>query len=73
MEIYIYKKNHTKVMNYKYQLGRRLKILNDLMNHILYILNFQDYFKYIIKCHETMSHNYPIRIYVKQNRKQDYI
>ena len=30
------------------------------------VLDIQDYFKYIIKKHETVTNNPPIRIYINQ-------
>ena len=41
------------------------KNLNYLMDHI-FVSDIQDYFKYIIKIHETFADNHPIRIYVNK-------
>ena len=57
-------KSYTKIINLKYKLRHRLKNLNYLMDHILYLI-----FKIILKIfkkHGERNDNPPIRIYVNK-------
>ena len=56
------KKSHTKTINLKYQLQCGIKSLNYLMDDIVHqIFNIQHYFDYIIKKHQKVTANSPIR------------
>ena len=37
------------------------------------VSDIQNYFEYIIKKHETVADNSPIKIYVNKTNRQDYI
>ena len=53
------KQSYYKTINLKYQLPSEMKNLNYLMNHFCII-------KYIIKKHQTVTDNPPIRIYTNK-------
>ena len=39
---------------------------SELLDGTYFVSDIQDYFKYIIKIHETFADNHPIRIYVNK-------
>ena len=54
------KKKYTQIINLKYQLHR------GMINFHYSVSDIQHYFDYIIKKHETVTDNPPIRIYVNK-------
>ena len=59
------KKSHIRTITLKYQLQPGIKNLNYVLDHILYS-DIQYYFEYIIKKHEKVANNPPIRIDVNK-------
>ena len=67
-----YKKSYTKTIDLKYQL-RHGMIKFELPHESYFVSDIQDQFQYIIKKHETLTDNLPIRIYVIKQKIEQHL
>ena len=61
-------KKDSRKTNFKYVGQRGMKNLSYLMDNIQ-VSDIQNYFEYIIKKHETVADNSPIKIYVNKTNR----
>ena len=56
-------------MNINHRLQRGIK-KSELSDGLQSVSDIQDYFEFIIKKHETLTYNSPIRIYINKTEKR---